>query len=808
MFSRLRIGHKLFAANLMSAVVALFLAGGLLLERNHSELMEQLRERIAKEIDIVAANVVAAVVFDDWDNAAEIVSTLLADSAIVSLALYDEAGNERHRATGVASASGGHHDFDVSITDAGRKIGSIRVRASDAEVWSASRDALWSILSLTLFALLVGLLVSNRIQGVVTQPISDLSLLLRRVREGNHYELRADVRYPDEVGELSEDLNALLAIIEERDRYLEEQVQERTFKLESEVKQRRNADRARLESQQRFERAFQNAPIGMALVDRHGSFLQRNASFDEILQTGDEDELMLSEVLDEEYREPINVKFQRHVKGELAEFNMDVSCRTIEGREIYTQIGFAEVRDEDGQFLYSVFQLQDVTQARRLAEELEHQATHDALTGLGNRRTLEKQLALAHHGCRVERRPYTLAILDLDQFKVVNDTSGHAAGDALLVQISQLVLAAVREDDVVVRLGGDEFALLLIGCAKDRAEQILEAIRQEIEQILFAWEGTTHRVGMSAGAVYVHTAAYSTSEIMQQADAACFYAKESGRNQVHLLDVQKDQASSNRGELRWVQRLHTAVDNDQFLLYAQPILPLQGQQEHERLEILLRLRNPDRRGLIPPGAFLPTAERYGLSAKIDRWVIDTLLDMAQVYGDLFDDQRTYWVNLTGESFADKDFMAHLVAQLRAARLPEGGVNFEITETTVVRNLSEATKIMNELRELGCRFALDDFGKGLSSFGYLKRLPVEFLKIDGMFVRDIDKDPIDRMFVKSIIEIAHAMELKTVAEFVENDAILQHVTELGADYGQGFGLGRPQLLLPQAASDLSKPQSGA
>ena len=452
--------------------------------------------------------------------------------------------------------------------------------------------------------------------------------------------------------------------------------------------------------------------------------------------------------------------------------------------------------DEDGEYRYAVLQLKDVTDAKELASELAHQARHDVLTGLANRRTLQLELEAANKACAAGEGFYSLAILDLDQFKVVNDTSGHAAGDALLVQISYILKEAVRPEDTIVRLGGDEFALLMRSCPSQKAFDIANAIRKQVEELVFHWEGTTHRVGVSIGVVCVTDGSGDLSDILQRADVACFAAKESGRNQVHLATDSSQEVEQKRGELHWVQRLHSAMDNDDLVLYVQPVLPLKEPETTERLEVLLRMRNPLTGRLIPPGAFLPSAERYGLSVNIDRWVVRTLLRHASVYRHLFQDQRTYWVNLTGSSFGDEAFTEYLVNSIRQAKLPEGSVNFEITETAVVRNIKEASLLMRQLGDLGCHFALDDFGKGLSSFGYLKSLPVDFLKIDGMFIRDIVDDEIDRMFVKSIIEIAHAMKMKTVAEFIENDDILAHVKALGADYGQGYGLGRPRPFLPQ------------
>ena len=437
-----------------------------------------------------------------------------------------------------------------------------------------------------------------------------------------------------------------------------------------------------------------------------------------------------------------------------------------------------------------------MTESRRLTEQLKYQASYDDLTGLLNRRSFEAELKLA---CEEDKSGNTLSYLmymDLDQFKVVNDTSGHAAGDQLLRNVGDMLLGIVRANDVVSRLGGDEFGIILRACPTEVAIRIAEKIRESIENLRFPWGSEIYRIGISIGGVPIDPGMEDATELQQLADAACYAAKEAGRNCVHMVDGDRDTALVRRGQVRWVQRLREAMDNNRFALYGQVIKPLKANSnEPERLEILLRLRDPAKRTLIPTGAFLPAAERYGLSIELDQWVVRHLLDMLFVHQTVATEYRKYWVNLSGTSIGDKRFARFLIDAMRNSPLPRGTINFEITETAVIRSVAEASNLMTELRAMGCEFALDDFGTGLSSFGYLKKLPVDYLKIDGMFTRNILNDKTDQIFVKSIIDIAHTLNIRTIVEFVESAEMLEMMRELGADYVQGNEVGRPYALAP-------------
>ncbi|PAU76899.1 ammonium transporter [Halomonas salipaludis] len=447
----------------------------------------------------------------------------------------------------------------------------------------------------------------------------------------------------------------------------------------------------------------------------------------------------------------------------------------------------APIRSRQGLTVGAVVVFQDVTVNRSLARKLSHQASHDALTGLANRRAFEAQLQqlVASVG-----EQHVLCYLDLDQFKVVNDTCGHMAGDELLRQVSRLLRQHLRGTDLLARLGGDEFGILLFDCPAGKAVELGEELRRSIETFRFGWEGHSFAIGVSIGMVPLGEGhALTLRDALSAADAACYAAKEGGRNRVHLYQPDDSQLLERHGELQWVPRLQAALDADALRLYVQPIVAIDKAAGGAIHEVLVRLEEGGK--IISPGAFLPAAERYNLMPRIDRWVVrNTLAWLGDTYrsGEL---EGMWSINLSGASLSDPQFCRVLEEQVAAAALPAGTLCFEITESAAIAQLSTVSELIVTLKALGCRFALDDFGAGLSSFGYLKQLPVDFLKIDGHFVRDLHRDSIDRAMVEAINTVGHTLGLLTIAEFVEDEDVLQRLRELGVDYAQGYLFGKPQ-----------------
>lgn len=490
----------------------------------------------------------------------------------------------------------------------------------------------------------------------------------------------------------------------------------------------------------------------------------------------------------------------KHVLVTGEDWDNEVESENRNGKPVWLRsMGVAQ--KADGKVIRIIGLVQDLTDKIVLTNKLTSQANTDELTGLLNRRFFNTALNNIYDEVKRHSNPTYLFFLDLDQFKIVNDSSGHNAGDQLLKIVSKILSKNVRNDDIVARLGGDEFAIILKDCPKEVAERKAEAIRAEIESLRFTWQDNVYSIGVSIGIVDASKSDKDPAELLQLADAACYEAKASGRNRVHLVDQAAGSIKKYRGDMRWVQRLNEAMDNGRFAIYGQQIVPSNGQIEtYERLEVLLRLRDPISKKLIPPGAFLPAAERYGLSIKLDRWVLRHLLTMLYVHNEVGANQQRYWINLSGCSVGDDQFVDFLIDAIRDIDLPPGMVNFEITETAVIRKLNEANRLIRQLHDLGCEFALDDFGSGVSSIEYLKKLPVDYVKIDGRFVKNVLDDDVDRIFVKSIIDVAHSMQIKAIAEFVENPDILKAVKGMGVDYVQGFCVHRPVLLAPEFPSN--------
>jgi diguanylate cyclase (GGDEF)-like protein/PAS domain S-box-containing protein len=469
-----------------------------------------------------------------------------------------------------------------------------------------------------------------------------------------------------------------------------------------------------------------------------------------------------------------------------------------DGNELYIESTAAPIRDPVGNVTGGVLVFHDVTESRELNRRLSYAASHDILTELVNRREFEDRLGRALKSAKAGETSYAVLYIDLDQFKIVNDACGHSAGDALLKQLGALLKSKIRWRDTLARLGGDEFGVLLESCTMDEALRTAESLREAISEFKFVWDERTFRLGASIGVVPITPGTGDVASLLTAADSACAAAKDAGRNRIYSYQENDIDLMKRRKEMQWAARISNALEENRFELFRQTIQPLQpGLPSGAHYELLLRMR--DENGvLVSPELFIVAAERYGLTPSLDRWVIAQAFRWLVSEADERERLSLCSINLSGQSLADEKFLPFVVEQFQTSGLDGSLICFEITETAAIASYSQANRFIHALKEVGCRFALDDFGTGLSSFGYLKHFPVDFLKIDGSFVKEILHDPIDREMVRSINEIGHLTGKQTIAEFAENAEIITMLRGIGVDYAQGYGVEEPKKLLEAVA----------
>jgi len=540
---------------------------------------------------------------------------------------------------------------------------------------------------------------------------------------------------------------------------------------------------------------------GVITTDRQGRIEQLNAEAERLtgwsaqVATGLPIErvfVVINELSSDPRANPIALTLQRQT---VITSEADVVIYAKSGRKFSIEYTVAPIFDQANDTLMgAILVVRDVTQLRVIAKELAYQAKHDMLTGLMNRRAFEQHLETIMDRIPDQTdEPHWLCYLDLDQFKLINDTCGHLAGDELLKKIARTLQIQIRDVDLLARMGGDEFAILLNRCTLVDATQTVERIRQAVARLNFSWTDKHFGTSGSFGLVPITHENSTLYELMSAADTACYVAKDDGRNRIHIYQSGDGATALRTGEMRWVQRIKQALADNRFVLYHQPITALQGIVYSVHTELLIRMLDEDN-SIIPPTSFIPAAERYNLMAEVDRWVIHNALQVLQgTIRNAAPGTCTIAINLSAQSLCDDSFLPYVLHELDTLNFDPHHLCFEITETCAISNLSRAIHFMSTLRTRGCRFALDDFGSGLSSFGYLKNLSVEYLKIDGSFVRDIEHDAMDLAMVDSINQIGHVAGTQTIAEYVENTAILEKLRRLGVDYAQGYGIARPEPL---------------
>jgi diguanylate cyclase (GGDEF)-like protein/PAS domain S-box-containing protein len=464
------------------------------------------------------------------------------------------------------------------------------------------------------------------------------------------------------------------------------------------------------------------------------------------------------------------------------------------GEERSVELTVTPLKGQRGDLAGAVVAVRDVSELRGITRQMSYQASHDALTGLVNRREFERRLEEALEITQASMARHVICYLDLDRFKVVNDTCGHMAGDTMLREVAALVKQAVRDSDTVGRLGGDEFGLLLAGCPLEKARQIADDVVRKVSEYRFVWKDKIFNIGVSVGLVEITRDSGAADEVMSAADSACYVAKKQG-NHVHVYSARDESVARHRGEIQWLQRLQTALKDNRFELVAQPIVATAAatQAQGPALEVLLRLQDESVPGGIAPVEFLRAAERYRLMTDVDRWVVQAALTALARGAIRLPPDRSIAINLSGQTLGDPQFLEFVVEVLDRTGVNADQVCFEVAENSVITNIEHAQRFIGVLHGMGCRFALDDFGRGLSSFGNLKNLSLDYLKIDGSFIRNLGIDTVNQAMVAAMIKLARTLNFQVVAEQVEDVGALEAATRMGVDFVQGYHLGRPQPL---------------
>ncbi|MEW5965883.1 MAG: EAL domain-containing protein [Pseudomonadota bacterium] len=752
--------------------------GARLFERDHTsvqEILQQLVHSEATELDYI-------VVLDDKRQ------------------VYAHAGkiepNDPPRIDGSiqSSLSDLVYDTAIPITLGGETIGYAQYGLSLAS-YVASREAILRQSLLIAAVEILFTLIALGIAGyLLTRHIQSLLQATRKISAGD-YDLRIPVGSRDEIGLLGQNFNAMTDAIRTR------------------IDALRQSEQALHEEKERAEVTLHSIGDGVITTDTQGRVGYLNPVAEAL--TGSPLAESIGKPIETVYRvqddatgSPLANPLRLCLAEDAVVSGINRAQLVGPGDRVFAVEETASpIRGKDGQTVGAVLVFHDVTEAREASRRLAYQATHDALTGLINRREFERQVGDVLEGARQHQTDHAFCYMDLDQFKVVNDTCGHAAGDELLIELAAMMRHRVRDLDTLARLGGDEFGILLRNVPLAEARALAEDIRNRVRDYRFLWEGKTFEVGISIGVVQIRADTASVAEVFSNADIACFVAKDKGRNQIHVSNLDDVEQARRQLEMQWSVRIPHAIENDRFVLHFQRVMPLDtAAGQPPRCELLVRMLDDDGT-LILPGRLIPAAERFRHMPEIDRWVIRHALELIARHGSELG-MASYAINLSGQSLGQEDLLDFVRREILRSGVRPGLITFEVTETAAIRNVSHAGRFMAELKKLGCQFSLDDFGSGLSSFGYLKMLPVDYLKIDGSFVRNMIHDAHDHSIVVAITQIARTLKIGCVAEFIEDEATLQALREIGVEYGQGYHLHRPEELAAYAAAQNRLRGSGA
>lgn len=733
-------------------------------------------------VSAMSQNFVRLLSMGDIDIAADIVAHLDAFPEIDGALILDTKGEPilRFGEEAIPPAKHGwlvllsdeHYAMSFPIVYDGQSFGTIRLSMSTANIRRELQQQLYITASIFVLTLILSFLIAVILQRRFNKPILQLSKLIDTISPALDRDDDVDERMRDEMGKIHSGVLQMLDMVEEKTR---------------EVQLERD----------RLSTTLESITDGIITTNHTGSITYLNSIAEQM--TGYKKEYAIGKFLTEVLtlvNEISLIPYEGYLNRCLAfgqvliEYD-NIALVRADHNLVPIQLSISPLHINDTS-AGSVVVFRNITDYRELSRQLSYQAKHDGLTGLYNRVEFEQRMTKAINAIRPGHQHIFLYV-DLDQFKVVNDLSGHIAGDALLKQVSHLLTTRVRNTDIVARFGGDEFGILLYECDVEKAARIANEIINDISQFSFVWESQSFKIGASIGMVTIDSDTLPIIDILRDADIACYTAKEQGRNRFHLHHEDDSVNNLRQGELYWISRLNDAIKDGNFVLYLQKIFPVNEQKDVQKYEVLLRMFEGEN-NIIMPSAFLPSAERYGLIDYIDHWVLENLISSDAYKSITMENPAAQFnINLSGKSLNNKNLSNFIFNLFKRYDIYPRNICFEITETAAIANFSEAIKFAQSMRSVGCQIALDDFGSGLSSFAYLKNLPVDYLKIDGSFIHDIDKSPINFAMVRSINELGQIMGIKTVAECVESAEALARLRSIAINYVQGYFLHEPEPL---------------